>query len=95
MWRLGNLPMHPLIVHLPVVAVPLVAAGLALFVACQRHPRHTAPQVLGAGAAVVVIALGATVAVAAAASHRFIRPGTFAYLCTIHPAMTARITVDP
>jgi plastocyanin len=34
-------------------------------------------------------------ATGAAGSHRFDRPGTFTYLCTVHPAMTGRVVVDP
>ncbi len=32
MWKFDGLPLHPLVVHAPVVLIPLVAAGLVLFV---------------------------------------------------------------
>ena len=56
-WVFDGLPLHPLIVHAPVVLIPLVAAGLMLFVFLPDTRRVLGPLIAGlaAGAAFTAI----------------------------------------
>ncbi len=57
MWLIDGLPLHPLVVHAPVVLVPMLAAGLVLFLASPRS-RSLVSLVLAAlaaGAAVTAV----------------------------------------
>lgn len=67
MWRFDGLPLHPLIVHAPVVLIPLVAAGLALFV-FRRETR----QVLGPILVALALAAAFTAVLAAASGEQLV-----------------------
>ncbi|HVM08370.1 MAG TPA: DUF2231 domain-containing protein [Acidimicrobiales bacterium] len=60
MWLVDGLPLHPLVVHLPVVLIPAVAAGMAAYVVRPRWRRPlgivlAAMAVVCAGAAIVAV----------------------------------------
>ncbi len=57
MWTFDGLPLHPLLVHAPVVLVPLVATGLVLYVAWPSSRRVLGPilATLAIGAAITAI----------------------------------------
>ncbi len=57
MWKFDGLPLHPLVVHAPVVLIPLVAAGLVLFVLRPETRRVLGPvlALLAVGAALTAI----------------------------------------
>jgi plastocyanin len=61
MWRLDDLPVHPIAVHLPVVLIPLVAVGAVVYLLMPRWRRRLR-VVLPALA--IIAAAGAAVAVA-------------------------------
>ena len=63
MWLVDDLPLHPLVVHLPVVLLPLIAAGLAVYVVAPRWRGPLGPVLAAlafgaAGAAVLAVATG-------------------------------------
>jgi uncharacterized membrane protein len=60
MLSVDGLPLHPLIVHLPVVLVPLVAAGAGMFVVVPKWRRVLGPLVVGLAVAAAAGAVAAT-----------------------------------
>lgn len=59
MWILDGLPLHPLIVHAPVVLIPLVAAGIVLLLLVPGWRRPLGPILASMAAAAAVTAIAA------------------------------------
>ena len=60
MIRLDGLPLHPLVVHAPVVLLPLVAGGILLFLVVPRWRRVLGPILAG----LALVAAGSAIAAA-------------------------------
>lgn len=58
MWILDGLPLHPLIVHAPVVLIPLVAAGIVVHLLVPGWRRFLGPilAIMAVGAAIMAMA---------------------------------------
>jgi len=68
-----------------------VKAGTTVTWTNQDTDAHTVTSRQGSGGPLASAALGT----GQSYTYTFTKPGTYAYLCTIHPYMTATVTVTP